>query len=260
MAGNYPHFSGGGGGGAGAGLANGMRVKKRATEQYDEQDELPHEYTRRDLHFKDKSQQISELIQAQLIKNNLDLTASNLDGDELLGGSGGDDDGDDLAVAIASENSQNSPPVLPPQQLNFDSTTSDFRRYLDEIKRNYLDKLTFSCPPKMSMPGASTAAASAAAAGGSCLNRLKSMENINNLLACRKLPADLTKSNITGLDQSSSTPAAAQAARRSLVYDQSYEQMFSKKMRDFNCESKDEDNHNDEVTDLIEMVCWGGFF
>ncbi len=34
-------------------------------------------------------------------------------------------------------------------QVNPESTTAEFKKYLDELKRNYLEKLTFSCPPKL---------------------------------------------------------------------------------------------------------------
>jgi len=34
-------------------------------------------------------------------------------------------------------------------QVNPESTTAEFKKYLDELKKNYLEKLTFSCPPKL---------------------------------------------------------------------------------------------------------------
>lgn len=34
-------------------------------------------------------------------------------------------------------------------ELSGDSTTAEFKKYLDELKKNYLEKLTFSCPPKL---------------------------------------------------------------------------------------------------------------
>lgn len=36
------------------------------------------------------------------------------------------------------------------QKLNGSSTTAEFKKYLDELKKNYLEKLTFSCPSKPS--------------------------------------------------------------------------------------------------------------
>lgn len=36
------------------------------------------------------------------------------------------------------------------QKLDGSSTTAEFKKYLDELKRNYLEKLTLSCPSKPS--------------------------------------------------------------------------------------------------------------
>ena len=33
--------------------------------------------------------------------------------------------------------------------LNANSSTAEFKKYLEDLKRNYLEKLTFSCPSKM---------------------------------------------------------------------------------------------------------------
>ena len=76
-------------------------------------------------------------------------------------------------------------------QLNPNSTTAEFKRYLDDLKKNYLEKLTFSCPSKLAPPQPRTNFAN---------NRLKSVENINNLIS---------KANNNTLTQ----------ARRSLLFD-----------------------------------------
>jgi len=35
--------------------------------------------------------------------------------------------------------------------LNSNSTTAEFKKYLEDLKKNYLEKLTFSCPSKVSL-------------------------------------------------------------------------------------------------------------
>ena len=60
--------------------------------------------------------------------------------------------------------------------LNSNSTTAEFKKYLDDLKKNYLEKLTFSCPSKLA----------ASMDKEVLLNRknlnLKSVENVSNLL------------------------------------------------------------------------------
>ncbi|CAF0749445.1 unnamed protein product [Brachionus calyciflorus] len=61
-------------------------------------------------------------------------------------------------------------------QLNQNSTTVEFKKYLEELKRNYLEKLTFSCPPKL------TKNTSNKSTGQEINSKLKSVENLSNFL------------------------------------------------------------------------------
>ena len=70
--------------------------------------------------------------------------------------------------------------------LNADSTTMEFRKYLDDLKKSYLEKLTFSCPSKPTNTATTTTITTTNnnKANNQSQNqqRLKSVENINNLL------------------------------------------------------------------------------
>ena len=61
-----------------------------------------------------------------------------------------DDDDDDDERAASTSNSNNSSSKATPTQLDGNSSTAEFKSYLNEVKRAYLDKLTFSCPSKLS--------------------------------------------------------------------------------------------------------------
>lgn len=56
--------------------------------------------------------------------------------------------------------------------VNPDSTTAEFKKYLDDLKKNYLEKLTFSCPSKLTE--------SRAALMNKNNSHMKSVQNISN--------------------------------------------------------------------------------
>ena len=106
-------------------------------------------------------------------------------------------------VADESENVNDS-------GLNSNSTTAEFKKYLDDLKKNYLEKLTFSCPSKL--------ATSMNKEG--LLNRknlnLKSVENVSNLLP-RSTPLT-SLGNCTNMN-----------TRRSLFFDEKMHQLEEEK-------------------------------
>jgi len=86
--------------------------------------------------------------------------------------------------------------------LTSNSSTIEFKKYLDELKKNYMDKLTYSCPSKL--PD-STGAQSKKQKTNE--NKLQSTENISNL--AKKV--DLLNNHSTRINNDS--------VRRSLAFD-----------------------------------------
>jgi len=92
--------------------------------------------------------------------------------------------------------------------LNSNSTTAEFRKYLEDLTKDYLEKLTFSCPSKLIQ--------SASSSFERVYNqkedmKLKSVENINNLISRKVLATPVTS-------YSSNNPT-----RRSLFLDKNQE-------------------------------------
>lgn len=91
--------------------------------------------------------------------------------------------------------------------LNANSSTAEFKKYLDDVKKNYLEKLTFSCPSKVSYkPNSIQNTTTTSTTNNNVSYKLKSVENINSLLASRATP-------VTSLLNQ------ANPARRSLFFD-----------------------------------------
>jgi hypothetical protein len=88
-----------------------------------------------------------------------------------------DDDDDD--------DEKSSPTIRVTGGLDQNSSTMEFRKYLEDLKRNYLEKLTFSCPSKLQPQAAATTSSSmirptATTPSATALHpgsRLKSVEN-----------------------------------------------------------------------------------
>jgi hypothetical protein len=109
---------------------------------------------------------------------NLDLDLTSQDDYETTT----NDENDEHETTTPNEEDMSSPSV---RVLDQNSSTMEFRKYLEDLKRNYLEKLTFSCPPKlqpktlsnkvsMAKPTASTFTAQLTHP-----NKLKSVENVN---------------------------------------------------------------------------------
>lgn len=99
-----------------------------------------------------------------------------------------------------------------PKSSSKNSSAAEFKRYLDDLKRSYLEKLAFSCPPKITKKNSNVHSDSNSCAQIENNNRLKSLENLNNLL---------TK-NYDSIDSSS--------ARRALFNDKTQEEAMKKKI------------------------------
>jgi len=94
--------------------------------------------------------------------------------------------------------------------LTSNSSTIEFKKYLDELKKNYMDKLTYSCPSKL--PD-STGAQSKKQKTNE--NKLQSTENISNLVK----KVDLLNNHSYERKQNESTKINNDSVRRSLAFD-----------------------------------------
>lgn len=98
--------------------------------------------------------------------------------------------------------------------LNSNSTTAEFRKYLEDLKKNYLEKLTFSCPSKLVQSASSSFDRVVTTNNNNVDMKLKSVENINNLIA-RKVSA----TPVTSFNSNSNNNININQARRSLFFD-----------------------------------------
>ena len=152
------------------------------------------------------SQTASSLLDKPAPKSQLDIT--NLD--TLDGGDSDFYDAQDLLIAEDMPNSikKRSPlqagPSAKNDHLDHNSSTDEFRKYLDDLKKNYLDKLSFSCPSKVTAPQ------DAESKLYSGTDKLKSSENVMNLIKKARLADQATDSGIS----------SSFSARRSLFFDQ----------------------------------------
>ncbi len=95
--------------------------------------------------------------------------------------------------------------------LNSNSTTNEFKKYLEELKKNYMDKLTYSCPSRLTD-------SSGIKSNNQKTNesKLQSTENISNLV--KKI--DLMDSNTYERSQESGLMSKKnENVRRSLAFD-----------------------------------------
>lgn len=156
-----------------------------------------------------------------LTKNELDLT--NLDDSPT-------------SAPINSANRNTNATNTTNIQLTGSSTTSEFRRYLDEMKRNYLDRLSYSCPSKLPVKSTSVTLGN----------------NARTTDTSGRIAGDL---NASLNDRSQ--------VRRSLMYDNASaaEKKVEGEKESNNDLDDDTNNRNnyanyltDDVTDLMEMV------
>ena len=120
-------------------------------------------------------------------------------------------------------------------QLDPGSSTSEFKKYLEDLKKNYLEKLTFSCPSKLATSLGSTAANDNKRSNDLSENRLKSAENISNLL--KKVQPN---------NASSSTAGANANVRRSL-FDSNEDKLTKSLNMKLNTSSSLKDNDPETV-------------
>lgn len=106
------------------------------------------------------------------------------------------------------------------------SSSADFKRYLDDLKRSYLEKLAFSCPPKISKkmstnyhidPNQQTENG----------NKLKSVENLSNLLTKKYdfFPNEINSARRTLFDDSKKSQSET-CEKKSLIIEENNAEVF----------------------------------
>ena len=132
-------------------------------------------------------------------------------------------------------------------QLDPSSSTSEFKKYLEDLKKNYLEKLTFSCPSKLTASlGSATANNNSRSSdlngllnennSNSYANKLNSAENINNLLK-----------KVQPINANVNNSVSTANVRRSLLFDSNEDKLT----KSLNMKLNNSSSLNDTNTEIV---------
>ena len=96
------------------------------------------------------------------------------------------DERDETENEEASYDDERSPKSRTQNPLDHNSSTMEFRKYLEDLKKNYLEKLTFSCPPKLQPQQQSSMATSRSTNTNWQNSKLKSTDNVGKFDSARR--------------------------------------------------------------------------